>query len=42
MSPVLIISLGCLVAVTAPAARADVYQCTRNGQVTFSDIPCTG
>ena len=41
MSPVLIISLGCLVAVTAPAARADVYQCTRNGQVTFSDIPCS-
>lgn len=41
MLPVLIISLGCLVAVTAPAARADVYQCTRNGQVTFSDIPCS-
>ncbi|WP_429090027.1 DUF4124 domain-containing protein [Aeromonas rivipollensis] len=41
MSPVLIITLGCLVAVTAPAVRADVYQCTRNGQVTFSDIPCS-
>ncbi|MEZ6955267.1 MULTISPECIES: DUF4124 domain-containing protein [unclassified Aeromonas] len=41
MSPVLIISLGCLVAVTAPVVRADVYQCTRNGQVTFSDIPCS-
>lgn len=41
MSPVLIITLGCLVAVTAPVARADVYQCTRNGQVTFSDIPCS-
>jgi len=42
MSPALIISLGCLVAATAQFARADVYQCTRNGQVTFSDIPCTG
>ena len=41
MSPVLIITLGCLVAVTAPVVRADVYQCTRNGQVTFSDIPCS-
>ena len=42
MSPVLIISLGCLVAVTAPVVRADVYQCTRNGNIAFSDIPCTG
>ena len=42
MSRVLIISLGCLVAATTLVARADVYQCTRNGQVTFSDIPCSG
>ncbi|WP_429167923.1 DUF4124 domain-containing protein [Aeromonas rivipollensis] len=41
MTRMLIISLGCLVAVTAPVARADVYQCTRNGQITFSDIPCS-
>ena len=41
MSPVLIISLGCLVAVTAPAVRAAVYQCTVNGRVSFSDIPCS-
>mgnify|MGYP000084208794 CR=1 FL=1 len=41
MSRVLIISLGCLVAATTLVARADVYQCTRNGQVTFSDIPCS-
>ena len=42
MSRVLIISLGCLVAATTLVARADVYQCTRNGNITFSDIPCTG
>lgn len=42
MSCVLIISLGCLVAATTLVARADVYQCTRNGNITFSDIPCTG
>ena len=42
MSRVLIISLGCLVAATTLVARADVYQCTRNGTITFSDIPCTG
>lgn len=41
MTRMLIISLGCLVAITAPVARADVYQCTRNGQITFSDIPCS-
>ncbi|MDU1145367.1 DUF4124 domain-containing protein [Aeromonas rivipollensis] len=41
MTRMLLISLGCLVAVTAPVARADVYQCTRNGQITFSDIPCS-
>lgn len=41
MTRMLIISLGYLVAVTAPVARADVYQCTRNGQITFSDIPCS-
>ena len=42
MSRVLIISLGCLVAATTLVARADVDQCTRNGNITFSDIPCTG
>ena len=42
MSRVLIISLGCLVAATTLVARADVFQCTRNGNITFSDIPCTG
>lgn len=40
MSRTLVISLACLVITIAPVARADVYQCSRNGRITFSDIPC--
>ncbi|MGY3858755.1 DUF4124 domain-containing protein [Aeromonas intestinalis] len=33
----------CLVGLLAsPLVQAAVYQCTVNGQVTFSDIPCAG
>ncbi|MGY6037489.1 DUF4124 domain-containing protein [Aeromonas sp. AE23HZ002T15] len=33
----------CFVSLLAPSlAQAAVYQCTVNGNVTFSDIPCAG
>ncbi|MGU5715694.1 DUF4124 domain-containing protein [Aeromonas taiwanensis] len=41
MSRTLVISLVCLVITVPPVARADVYQCSRNGRITFSDIPCS-
>ena len=41
MSRTLVISLVCLVITVPPVARADVYQCSRNGRIIFSGIPCS-
>lgn len=40
MSRTLVICLALLVAATP--LSAEVYKCTVNGNITFSDIPCTG
>ncbi len=40
MSRTLVICLALLVAATP--ISAEVYKCTVNGNITFSDIPCTG
>lgn len=40
MSRMLVICLGSLMAATPLLTQAKVYQCTTNGKVTFSDIPC--
>ena len=42
MSRMLVISLACLGLANVPVVQAAVYQCARDGQITFSDIPCTG
>ncbi|WP_310598130.1 DUF4124 domain-containing protein [Aeromonas aquatica] len=42
MSRILAICLGTLIAAIPLSLQAGVYQCTVNGKVTFSDIPCTG
>ena len=39
MSRMLVISLTCLGLATVPVVQAAVYQCARDGQITFSDIP---
>lgn len=41
MSRMLVISLACLGLATVPVVQAAVYQCARDGQITFSDIPCS-
>ncbi|QDO75347.1 DUF4124 domain-containing protein [Aeromonas caviae] len=41
MSRMLVISLTCLGLATVPVVQAAVYQCARDGQITFSDIPCS-
>lgn len=38
----LAICLGSLLALASPLTQAAVYQCTVNGHLSFSDIPCTG
>lgn len=40
MSRTLAICLGSLIVVTPLLSQADVYKCTTNGSVTFSDMPC--
>ncbi|MCH7372416.1 DUF4124 domain-containing protein [Aeromonas sp. MR16] len=42
MSRILAICLGTLIAAIPLSLQAGVYQCTVNGKITFSDIPCTG
>lgn len=42
MSRILAICLVSLIATAPLASRAAVYQCTVNGTVHFSDIPCSG
>lgn len=41
MSRILAICLTSLILTAPLVTQAAVYQCTRNGQVTFSDIPCS-
>ncbi|GJA53293.1 hypothetical protein KAM348_07160 [Aeromonas caviae] len=41
MSRMLTILLGGLIAATPLYSHAEIYKCTINGSVTFSDIPCT-
>lgn len=42
MSRALALCLGTLIVAIPLSLQAGVYQCTVNGKVTFSDIPCTG
>ncbi|MGY3885351.1 DUF4124 domain-containing protein [Aeromonas aquatica] len=42
MSRILAICLGTLITAIPLSLQAGVYQCTVNGKITFSDIPCTG
>ncbi|MFM5797821.1 DUF4124 domain-containing protein [Aeromonas caviae] len=41
MSRMLTILLGGLIAAAPLYSHAEIYKCTINGSVTFSDIPCT-
>lgn len=41
MSRMLVISLACLGLANVPVVQAAVYQCARDGRITFSDIPCS-
>ncbi len=40
MSRMLVISLACLGLANVPVVQAAVYQCARDGRITFSDLPC--
>ncbi|MGY4106190.1 DUF4124 domain-containing protein [Aeromonas encheleia] len=42
MSRILAICLASLIATAPLVTQAAVYQCTVNGRVSFSDIPCAG
>ncbi|MFM4976318.1 MULTISPECIES: DUF4124 domain-containing protein [Aeromonas] len=41
MSRILAIWLGSLTVAAPMFTQAEIYKCTNNGNVTFSDIPCT-
>jgi len=41
MSRILTIWLGGLIVAAPMFTHAEIYKCTNNGNITFSDIPCT-